>query len=328
MKARWTRVTVTMALVLATLGAIAPQAVAGVTCLGRRATIIGSSGSDTITGTSRADVIVGRGGADSIAGRGGNDRICAGPDQDLLLGGPGSDRMDAGSGLDTISFYRSDNAVRANLGTGRASGEGSDRFSNAEALEGTRRKNDELIGSGRTDFFFTWGGYDSVVGKGSGDLVFDFSGNDSFNGGSGNDLVSYFFFVQSGVTTDLLLGTSTGAGNDTFTSVESFEGTSSDDVAAGSDAITFMFGGAGADTLNGRGGGDEVFGLGGNDTLFGEAGDDLLDGGPGTDDLDGGADTDECINGEDVTNCESLSVMRLRALHSVPSFGALRSMGE
>jgi Ca2+-binding RTX toxin-like protein len=307
MTARWTRLAVTAALAATALTAIAPEAVAGATCLGRRVTIRGSGGDDVIRGTRRADVILARDGEDLIFGIGGNDRICGGPGPDLLLGGGGADQMDGGTGLDTISFFQSGQGVRANLETGRASGEGRDSFDNAEALEGTRRKNDELIGSPRTDFFFTWAGNDTVTGKGSGDLAFEFSGDDSFDGGPGNDLVSYFYFDVRGVTTDLNAGTSTGAGNDTLISVESFEGTILGDVASGTDGVTILFGGSGADMLSAGGGDDELFGLLGDDTLLGDEGDDLLNGGPGTDDLDGGADTDECLNGENVTNCEVLS---------------------
>ena len=61
------------------------------TCLGHRATIVGTSGHDVIHGTSHADVIVAKGGRDTIYGGGGNDIICAGGGDDTVYGGRGSD---------------------------------------------------------------------------------------------------------------------------------------------------------------------------------------------------------------------------------------------
>lgn len=270
--------------------------------------VVGANGGDVVFGSGGRDKLVGSGGPDFLFGMGGEDRLLGGGGQDVLAGGPGSDRMDAGAGVDTISFYRSRRSVRANLGTGRATGEGADRFAGAEALEGTKQGDDELIGSRDGDGFFTWGGDDTVVGRGGWDLAFDGTGNDSFDGGPGSDLVSYFFFDANGVTADLASGTVSGAGTDALTSVESFEGTGFGDVADGADGVTFLLGGGGADILRGGGGNDEIFGLAGDDELFGDANDDLLDGGPGYDDLDGGDDTDDCRNGENVVNCETETV--------------------
>src|SRR5205809_5202499 len=47
-------------------------------CLGKRATIVGTSGVDTIYGTAGPDVIVGLASQDLLFGRGGADRICGG----------------------------------------------------------------------------------------------------------------------------------------------------------------------------------------------------------------------------------------------------------
>jgi Ca2+-binding RTX toxin-like protein len=71
-------------------------------CLGARATVVGTAGSDTLVGTAGDDVIVALGGADVVRGRGGDDRICAGPGDDLLLGGGGADVLDGGNGDDAL----------------------------------------------------------------------------------------------------------------------------------------------------------------------------------------------------------------------------------
>jgi Ca2+-binding RTX toxin-like protein len=70
------------------------------TCLGKRATIVGTRRGDPINGSSRNDVIVGLGGNDRIDGGGGKDLICGNQGVDRLEGGAGSDRMDGGTGTD------------------------------------------------------------------------------------------------------------------------------------------------------------------------------------------------------------------------------------
>jgi Ca2+-binding RTX toxin-like protein len=74
--------------------------IAAPACAGRKATIVGSAGSDVILGTARADVIVTGGGADSITGGGGQDTICSGAGDDTVDGGGGDDRLDGGAGDD------------------------------------------------------------------------------------------------------------------------------------------------------------------------------------------------------------------------------------
>jgi len=76
---------------------LVPLPAAPVTCFGKPATMMGSSGFDHLRGTSRSDVIVGLGGNDEIDGRGGNDLICGGADDDLIRGGHGDDSVDVGS---------------------------------------------------------------------------------------------------------------------------------------------------------------------------------------------------------------------------------------
>jgi 6-phosphogluconolactonase len=71
-------------------------------CLGRTATIIGTSGNNKLRGTKRADVIAGQDGGDTITGRGGNDRICGGNGRDKLEGGGGNDRLQGGKGKDRL----------------------------------------------------------------------------------------------------------------------------------------------------------------------------------------------------------------------------------
>ena len=94
-------------------------------CLGRPATIVGTSGADTLVGSDGPDVIVGQAGNDVIAGRGGVDRICAGAGNDLARGGGGADLLSGGSGHDNL-----DGGDGRDLAYG---GEGRDRCRSASA---------------------------------------------------------------------------------------------------------------------------------------------------------------------------------------------------
>ncbi|MGQ0678738.1 MAG: calcium-binding protein [Actinomycetota bacterium] len=115
--------------VVAILAMAAPPSHAALTCDGKVATIVGTSGNNILVGTPGNDVIVGLGGNDTISGLGGNDRICGGSGNDVLLGGTGNDRLSAqggldelfgGSGDDTLSVFDNSNVVAdtADGGTG------------------------------------------------------------------------------------------------------------------------------------------------------------------------------------------------------------------
>ncbi|MEA2410281.1 MAG: hypothetical protein QOC77_842 [Thermoleophilaceae bacterium] len=71
-------------------------------CLGRTATIVGTSGNDIIYGTNGGDVIVGGRGVDQIHGLGGDDVICGEGGRDILQGGSGDDELSGGGSGDAI----------------------------------------------------------------------------------------------------------------------------------------------------------------------------------------------------------------------------------
>jgi Ca2+-binding RTX toxin-like protein len=72
------------------------------TCKGKKATIVGTNGSDVRKGTSGKDVIAGLGGNDKLSGLAGNDLICGGKGKDTLNGGKGNDKLFGGAGKDTL----------------------------------------------------------------------------------------------------------------------------------------------------------------------------------------------------------------------------------
>jgi Ca2+-binding RTX toxin-like protein len=273
-------------------------------CFGKKATIVGTDKADLLKGTNKVDVIVGLGGNDTIKGLGGKDRICGGPGNDKLYGGPsfdllwgdvgndqlvgqgGYDDLWGNAGNDTLNglgkgagwawYTDAPNAVNADLSTGQATGDGTDKLIGIVGLVGSDF-NDTLIGDENANFFE---GHE---------------GDDTIDGGGNTDLVAYFT-ATGPVTIDLTAGTATGQGTDTLTGVEDVYGGPFDDTIAGDANPNYIHGGAGNDTISALDGDDNVYGGDGHDTI---------DAGNGTDKVDGGSGTDSCLNGEDVSNCES-----------------------
>jgi Ca2+-binding RTX toxin-like protein len=280
-------------------GAAAPK------CFGKKATIVGTNKADVLKGTAKADVIVALGGNDKVKALGGDDRICGGSGNDKLYGGPGydliqgeegndqlfsqggSDDLSGGVGNDTLNgrgpgfvwayYWDAANGVIADLSTGQATGEGTDKLIHIEGLVGSNY-DDTLTGDEKQNQF---------VGL---------EGDDSIDGGGGvQDLVVHWW-AKGPVTVDLTAGTATGEGTDTLTGIE---------WVGGGDFNDTITGDANPNSLWGNGGNDTISGLDGDDTVYGNDGDDTIDAGIGTDVVDGGPGTDSCLNAEDDTGCES-----------------------
>ena len=268
-------------------------------CLGKKATIVGTAGSDRLHGTAGADVIVGQGGDDHIGAQAGKDRVCGGKGNDILVGGRGDDRIKGGPGNDSLSgragndvldgglggadaakFRLATRAVTASLVTDTASGEGSDTLAGIEQLWGSNfgdtltgddgAGGNRLVGARGNDVIDAGGGADNVAGG---------LGDDTLDGGDGFDQLGHGILSGPGpVVVDFPAGTVTGMGSDTIASFESVTDTPGDDTFQGDDTGGFF-------ALL-QGGNDTVEAEGGNDVVAGGGGDDTLDGGPGTDYLD------------------------------------------
>jgi hypothetical protein len=76
-------------------------------CLGVRATIVGTARADVLRGTERRDVVVALGGSDRVFGRGGDDLLCGGAGDDILDGGSGDNRLHGGSDWDRCRHFAS-----------------------------------------------------------------------------------------------------------------------------------------------------------------------------------------------------------------------------
>jgi Ca2+-binding RTX toxin-like protein len=152
----------------------------------------GNAGGDTLIGGPEDDVLEAGenyngpdNGNDTLIGEGGNDVLYADPGADDLQGGPGEDllvssvltcqghRYDGGPGEDTVSYGRSDAALRVALGgTGGPAGCGNPDqvLADNESLEGSDGP-DVLIGDNGDNSMLGHLGADTFIAKGGDDFI-------------------------------------------------------------------------------------------------------------------------------------------------------------
>ena len=157
---------------------------------------------------------------------------------------------------------------------------------------------DDVANGGKgNDEIRTGEGQDILTGGSGSDLLIGGLGSDSYDGGSGTDTVSYED-IGFGVTVDLYnSGADTGAGLDSFDSIENLTGSEFDDQLIGNALANVLTGNAGNDSLISGGGNDHLIGGLGDDNLRGDTGQDRLDGGAQNDQLFGLANDDILIGG-------------------------------
>jgi Ca2+-binding RTX toxin-like protein len=255
--------------------------------------ISGGANSDTIDGGAGNDSLFGGDGNDSYIYSGGNDTITETGGNDTLLLGASDAISDAYSdGTDVWLQLASGNTIRLK-----------EFYFNGGSLEridyqtlskiytlvaGTTGSaaDDLFAGSASGEAFNDGGGDDIVYAQGGDDTVIAGSGADTYFGGGGNDTIDYSSNT-SGITLDLVNGSTSGGDTDTFSDFEHAVGSQGDDVITGDASDNNIVGNAGNDALTGADG---------NDTLSGGANNDTLDGGLGNDTLEGGAGDDRYIH--------------------------------
>jgi Ca2+-binding RTX toxin-like protein len=151
----------------------------------------GNAGDDTLEGGAGDDVLeAGENyndpdhGSDTLVGRDGNDVLYADPGSDRLFGGNGQDLLvssvevcqgheyNGGSGIDTVSYGRSEQGVKVQLGSHggpRGCGNQDRVLGSNESLEGSKGS-DLLIGDNGPNSFYGHSGADTFVGKGGNDF--------------------------------------------------------------------------------------------------------------------------------------------------------------
>ena len=192
----------------------------------------GSAQNDVITGSAASNILSGSGGNDGIFGSGGPDYIFGGVGNDRIRPGLGADRAVGGEGTDTIDLSTATGSVTINLGSGRSSGQGSDRIPGFERALASSFA-DRIVGNGARNVLTGSGGNDRLAGVGRADRLIGGSGRDSLSGGAAVDE------LLGGTQHDVLTG---AGGNDT------------------------LRGGGGPDLLHGNGGNDALYGGSGTDT--------------------------------------------------------------
>ncbi len=190
--------------------------------------LIGGVASDDIRGNGGDDGLspgLGAQADDELRGGAGDDEIFGGGGDDLLFGGPGDDYLCGGAHSDALY-----------------GGPGKDRLGACRGVAGER------------EYLYGGPGNDRLTAQDSDDLV---------SGGDGFDVVDFSSFdppLRTRLTVDLAIvgpQDTSFSGMDTFTGVEGLVGTPDDDVLRGDDGPNYLYGGRGADTVDGRGGTDD-----------------------------------------------------------------------
>jgi Ca2+-binding RTX toxin-like protein len=251
---------------------------------------------DCITTSPPPCTIMGTSSDDTLVGTTGDDVICGLDGSDTLIGSPGDDTFIGGGGDDVVDFADAPKAVRANLASGTATGQGTDHLRGVEHLAGSRYS-DVMTGTDVPNRLVGRGGNDSLTGSGGNDDLLGEAGNDKLSGGNGTDRLYGSFGTDTVLYTtqvNVNLGSGTGysrtEGQDWLQEIENVKGSSFADIITGS---------SGANLLRGGAGDDRVAGQDADDKLYGDAGDDSLAGGAGTDRCSGGSGTDSA------TECEA-----------------------
>lgn len=134
-------------------------------------------------------------GVEGAAGSGFADTLVGNGQQNEFLGLGGDDAIDGRGGFDFARYDFASGRIRANLGTGQTTGEGTDTLVGVEGLVGGTG-NDVLRGNGKANTLYGLRGNDVLRGGARADLLFGGpnadrlfgdGGNDRLNGGPGPD---------------------------------------------------------------------------------------------------------------------------------------------
>ncbi|QQS10754.1 MAG: hypothetical protein IPK81_14025 [Rhodospirillales bacterium] len=193
------------------------------------ATIAGAGGVTHVF--SSIEGVVGGDHADTLRGDANENWLFGGYGNDTLQGRAGADHLFGGAGRD-IASYAGSSSVTVYLSTGTNSG--------GEAAGDVLFDFEGVIGGGSADTFY---------GGATDDLFIGGAGIDSYYGGDGVDTVSYD--GSSAVTID---SSGNGSGGDAASeyvdsSIEAVAGSENADVLHNASRISYLYGGAGNDTL-------------------------------------------------------------------------------
>jgi hypothetical protein len=248
------------------------------------------AGSETITGTAGADNLGGTAGNDTFivndpgdavfeAPGGGHDTVIAsvghylyGNVEDLVLAPGAGGIFGIGNELaNVITGNEGGNLLIAGAGNDTVLGNAGNDVMNGQ-------DGDDSMDSGAGLDHLTGGdGHDTLLGGADADVLYGGAGDDVFHVDTLADLVIEF----AGEGDDTVIANIDDAGYYLNQEIENLTllgntpfgvGNALDNTITGSEAVNWLFGGAGNDTLNGKGGNDMLFGVVGADTFVFERG--------------------------------------------------------
>ena len=239
--------------------------------------IYAGNGNDHVWGHLGNDVIFGEGGDDNLNGGEGNDIILGGAGNDLIFGDgssttaqtSGSDYLDGGAGKDEIQGGDGDDILIGGAGDDKLFGDaGRDTYiirrgEGRDTIVDTKADNNifRFEGVNASDVTLRLGSLMLDLGNGDEIHIDGFDQNDAFNSIS----IGSFEFADGTVLTSSEL---LARGFD-------LEGSSGDDVIAGTNTTDRISGFEGNDALHGAAGNDVLQGGAGSDMLYGGEGDDI-----------------------------------------------------
>ncbi|MDQ3878356.1 MAG: hypothetical protein M3290_08425 [Actinomycetota bacterium] len=141
-----------------------------------------ATGSATGWGTDSLTNIEGVGGSDAFG-----DSLTGDANDNALIPFGGSDRVDGGDGEDLVMYSSADNNMSIDLGTGVATGQGSDTLASIEDAQGGP-KDDSITGTGAVNRLLGGAGKDTIQAGAGDDELNGGDGSDSLDGGDGTDV--------------------------------------------------------------------------------------------------------------------------------------------
>ena len=141
-------------------------------------------GIENLWGSEHDDILTGDDGANRLIGELGNNEFYGNGGDDVLESGADADLLDGGTGIDTVSYNRSTEGVRVNLGEG--------------IVEGGHAEGDVIVDVENIEGSFH---DDLLVGDNSANRLSGGSGNDELEGGEGADR---FIFKYGGKNDTIL----------------------------------------------------------------------------------------------------------------------------
>lgn len=183
-------------------------------------------------------------------------------DQLAYLGGGPNDGLARGNIFNALLYKGDTRSLIENVSGGAGS----------DSIRGNQLAN-SLSGNGGNDTLNGEMGNDRLDGGAGNDRLIGGAGADTLVGGSGSDAASYSTATM-GITADLTDSrkNTNDAKGDTYSSIESVEGTNYADKLYGNSGANGITGWTGADLISGGGGNDWLYGASGADDLYGGTG--------------------------------------------------------